>query len=92
MVVYIKLLPPFSDAVGKRKIEMNTNNNEFNIETLFIELIRQYPSVRTLFPKKLNKNNIYGNCFPVREGNLLRIDDEIKDKDSITIYGSISGG
>lgn len=93
MPVTILLFSPFSDAVGKKKIEIQMKDNEkASIKELLKELREEYPKLQALLPEALNKNGIYGNLFPVRGDEMLQMDDEIHDQDTIKIYGSLSGG
>lgn len=93
MIVTIMFFSPYSEAVGKKKIEVQVKEKEkLNITELLIELKKIYPNLQSLLPKTLNQSGIYGNLFPVRDGQMLHMEDEIHDQDVLKIYGSLSGG
>jgi len=92
MGVYINLFPPFSCAVGRKKLVVNLEENKILFKDLIYLLINDYPEMKELFPDNINRDNFYGNCYSERDGKLLDLEDYIKDGDTISLYASLSGG
>jgi molybdopterin converting factor small subunit len=89
---YVRIYPPFSDIVGDRQIILKLESKEIKFVDAVKKLVDLYPKMNEIFPVALSKENIYGVCFPVINGKLIRLEDNIKSGDIIEIYGSIYGG
>jgi len=92
MKLKIKLLRPFSEAVGKKDLEIEFNENTLN--DLLKSLVNKYPKLE----KEFFKNNselteyicIFINDKPISALN--GVDTLLKNGDKILFFIPISGG
>ena len=92
MRIYLHLFPPFSSAVGKKRMELNIEQNKILFKDLIDLLIDDFPRIQDLFPINITEENFYGNCYAIRDGKLLGLEDYINEGDIVSLYGSLSGG
>ena len=92
MKLKIKLLRPFSNAVGKSELELDFDG--MTLENLLKVLIDKYPKLKKEFYKKTNELTEYMSVFvndkPISALN--GINTELKDDDEILFFIPISGG
>ena len=92
MKLKIKLLKPFSDAVGKSELKVDFNGN--TLEDLLKILVDRYPKLKKEFYTKTNELTDYMCVFvndkPVTA--LKGINTEFKNGDELLFFVPISGG
>ena len=92
MKLKIKLLRPFSNAVGKSELELDFDG--MTLENLLKVLIDKYPKLKKEFYTKTNELTEY-MCVFVNDkpiSALNGINTELKDDDEILFFIPISGG
>jgi len=92
MKLKIKLLKPFSDAVGKSEIELDFDSN--TLEDLLKVLVDRYPKLKKEFYTKTDELTEY-ICMFVNDkpiSALKGLDTELKNDDEILFFIPISGG
>ena len=92
MKLKIKLLRPFSDAVGKSELELDFDG--MTLENLLKVLIDKYPKLKKEFYTKTNELTEY-MCVFVNDkpiSALNGINTELKNDDEILFFIPISGG
>ncbi len=92
MKLKIKLLRPFSNAVGKSELELDFDG--MTLENLLKLLIDKYPKLKKEFYTKTNELTEY-MCVFVNDkpiSALNGISTELKDDDEILFFIPISGG
>jgi len=93
MVVTIILFPPFSRVIAKERVNIDfAKDQRVTFRRVLNRFIDEYPVAKALLPTASDHVRVYGNLLPVRDNNLLLLDDEVFDKDAIKLYGSIAGG
>lgn len=90
--IELKLYPPFSDVVGGRKLQLKFDCEFVTLETVFKALLENHPDIEKIYPSRITNENIYGFCYPVRQGELLKLNENLRSGDIIEIYGSLQGG
>jgi MoaD family protein len=92
MRIKIKLLKPFSDAVGKSEFDLEFIGK--NLVGLIKELTNKYPDLKGEFYKESEELTeyicIFVNDKPISALN--GIDTELKNNDEILFFVPISGG
>ena len=92
MNIKIKLLKPFSDAVGKREIKIDFNGK--TLENLIELLVETYPKLKKEFYTKTDELTEYICMFvndkPISALNGMKT--ELKNDDEIIFFIAISGG
>ena len=92
MKVKIKLLRPFSDAIGKNELELDIHGNK--LENLLRELVTRYPKLKNeIYTKKDELTDyicIFVNDKPSTALNGM--DSELKNDDEILFFIPVSGG
>jgi MoaD family protein len=92
MKLTIKLLRPFSDAIGKNEIEIDFKEN--TLEELLKVLINTYPKLKKEFYSDKNELTeyivIFVNDKPISALNGLNT--KLKNNDVIFFFMPISGG
>ena len=92
MKLKIKLLKPFSDAIGKSELRIDFDG--ITLEDLFKVLINRYPKLRNEFYTKNNELTeyicVFVNDKPISA--LKGIDTILKKDDEILFFIPISGG
>lgn len=92
MKIKIKLLKPFSDAVGKTELELDFKGS--TIEDLLKLLVDRYPKLKEEFYTKSGELTEYVCVFvndkPISALN--EINTELKNGDEILFFIPISGG
>lgn len=92
MKLKIKLLRPFSNAVGKSELELDFDG--MTLENLLKVLIDKYPKLKKEFYTKTNELTEY-MCVFVNDkpiSALNGINTELKNDDEILFFIPISGG
>ena len=92
MKLKIKLLKPFSDAVGKNELELDFNG--ITLEDLLKELVNRYPKLNKEFYKKPGDLTDY-MCIFVNDKpttSLNGVNTELKNGDELLFFIPISGG
>jgi len=88
----IKLLKPFSNAVGKSELELDFNGN--TLDDLLKVLVDRYPKLKKEFYTKTDELTEY-ICMFVNDkpiSALKGLDAELKNDDEILFFIPISGG
>ena len=92
MKLKIKLLKPFSDAVGKRELEIDFNG--ITLEDLFKVLVDRYPKLKKEFYTKTDELTdqmcVFVNDKPISALN--GVNTELKNGDELLFFVPISGG
>ena len=92
MKINIKLLKPFSDAVGKKELKIEFNGN--TLADLLKFLINKYPNLNKELYTKNNELSdhicIFVNDKPIT--TLNGINSKIKNDDEILFFIPLSGG
>ncbi len=92
MKLKIKLLKPFSDAVGKRELEVDFNG--ITLEDLFKVLVDRYPKLKKEFYTKTSELAdhmcVFVNDKPISALN--GVNTELKNGDELLFFIPISGG
>lgn len=92
MKVKIKLLRPFSDAIGKNELQLDFNGS--TLQNLLRELVTKYPKLKKeLYTKNDELTDyicIFVNDKPITALN--GIDTELKNDDEILLFVPVSGG
>ncbi len=92
MKLKIKLLKPFSNAVGKSELELDFNGS--TLDDLLKVLVDRYPKLKKEFYTKTNELTEY-MCVFVNDkpiSALKGLDSELKNDDEILFFIPISGG
>jgi len=92
MKLKIKLLRPFSDAVGKSELKLDFDG--MTLENLLKILVDRYPKLKKEFYTKTNELTEY-MCVFVNDkpiSALNGINTELKNDDEILFFIPISGG
>jgi molybdopterin synthase sulfur carrier subunit len=92
MNLKIKLLRPFSDAIGKSELELDFNGD--TLKDVLMELISRYPQLKKEFYIKNNELTQY-MCVFVNDkpiSALNGIETVIKNGDELLFFIPISGG
>jgi MoaD family protein len=92
MKLKIKLLKPFSDAVGESEIKLDFDSN--TLEDLLKVLVDRYPKLKEEFYTKTGELTEY-MCVFVNDkpiSALNGINTELKNGDEILFFIPISGG
>ena len=92
MKLKINLLKPFSDAVGKKKIETEFNGK--TIEELLKILIYKYPKLKNQIYTNINEISEY-ICIFVNNKSISTLDGiktELENGDELLFFIPISGG
>ena len=92
MKIKIKLLRPFSEAVGKDELLIDFRSN--TVEELLKTLVEKYPKLKKEFFTKTNELtefiNIFVNDKPLSALNGLNTN--LKNNDEILFFIPVSGG
>ena len=92
MKIKIKLLKPFSNAVGKSEIDLDFNGHI--LKDLIKYLTNQYPNLKKKFYSETNEVTEY-ICIFINDkpaSALNGIDTKLKNGDEILFFIPISGG
>jgi MoaD family protein len=92
MKLKIKLLKPFSDAVGKSEFELNFDGNR--LKDLLKLLVDRYPKLKKEFYTKTDELTEY-MCVFVNDKPISALNGtntELKNDDEILFFIPISGG
>ena len=92
MKLKIKLLKPFSDAVGKSELELDFDSN--TLEDLLKVLVDRYPKLKKEFYTKTDELTEY-ICMFVNDkpiSALNGINTELKNGDELLFFVPVSGG
>jgi len=92
MKIKIKLLRPFSDAVGKKELEVDFSGTTLN--DLLALLVDKYPKLKNEFYSKNNELTEY-MCMFVNDkpaSALKGVDTKLKNSDEILFFMPLSGG
>jgi len=92
MKLKIKLLKPFSDAVGKSELELDFDSN--TLEDLLKVLVDRYPKLKKEFYTKTDELTAY-MCVFVNDkptSALNGLNTVLKNGDEILFFIPISGG
>ena len=92
MRLKIKLLKPFSDAVGKSELQLDFNGS--TLDDLLKTLVNRYPKLEKEFYTKAGELTEY-ICMFVNDkpaSALNGINTELKNDDEILFFIPISGG
>ena len=92
MKLKIKLLKPFSNAVGKKEIEVDFIGS--NLKDLLRLLVDRYPKLKEEFYTKTDELSEY-ICMFVNDkpiSALNELETELKDGDEILFFVPVSGG
>lgn len=92
MKLKIKLLKPFSDAVGKGELELDFDG--VTLEDLLKVLVNRYPQLKKEFYTKAGKLTDY-MCMFVNDkpiSALNGVNTELKNGDELLFFVPISGG
>jgi MoaD family protein len=88
----LKLLKPFSNAVGKSELELDFNGS--TLDDLLKVLVNRYPKLKKEFYTKTDELTEY-ICMFVNDkpiSALKGLDTELKNDDEILFFIPISGG
>ena len=92
MKLKIKLLKPFSDAVGKSELELDFDSN--TLEELLKILVDKYPKLKKEFYTEANELTdhicMFVNDKPISALN--GINTELKNGDELLFFVPVSGG
>ena len=92
MKVKIKLLRPFSDAIGKNELELDFNGS--TLQNLLRDLVTKYPKLRKEIYTKNNELTdyicIFVNDKPITALN--GVESKLKNDDEILLFVPVSGG
>jgi len=92
MKIKIKLLKPFSDAVGKSEVELDFNGA--TLEDMLKVLVNRYPRLKKEFYTKTDELTDY-MCMFVNDkpiSALNGINTELKNGDELLFFIPVSGG
>jgi len=92
MKLKIKLLKPFSDAVGKSELELDFDGA--TLEDMLKVLVNRYPSLKKEFYTKTDELTDY-MCMFVNDkpiSALNGINTELKNGDELLFFIPVSGG
>ena len=92
MELKLKLLKPFSDAVGKSELQLAFDGS--TLEDLLKELIDRYPKLKKEFYTKTGELTDY-ICMFVNDKTISAlngVNTELKNDDEILFFIPISGG
>ncbi len=92
MKLKIKLLKPFSDAVGKSELELDFDGA--TLEDMLKVLVNRYPSLKKEFHTKTDELTDY-MCMFVNDkpiSALNGINTELKNGDELLFFIPVSGG
>ncbi len=92
MKLKIKLLKPFSDAVGKSELELDFDGA--TLEDMLKVLVNRYPKLKKEFYTKTNELTDY-MCMFVNDkpiSALNGINTELKNGDELLFFIPVSGG
>jgi len=89
--VKVKLYAPFSNYVDRRRIEVEIDQNATFIE-LLLKVAEVYPKFRSAIPDITDRCVFYNNMVPVIDSSVIELQQNFKDGDEISLFGSISGG
>ena len=92
MKLKIKLLKPFSDAVGKNELELDFDGATF--EDMLKVLVNRYPRLKKEFYTKTDELTDY-MCMFVNDkpiSALNGINTELKNGDELLFFIPVSGG
>lgn len=92
MIIKINLFPPYSIIVKQKKINLEVEGTSASLKDVIKEFIKKYPEVKDLVPCVEDRDRVYGNLVPVRNGKVVFLNEEIFENDVIDFYGSLSGG
>jgi molybdopterin converting factor small subunit len=91
MKVFIDFYLPFKEVIGEKRIELEFQETTITMKELLKKIVDRYPA----FLKQFTTDDIeiiYQNIAVLKGGNLLLLDDIIKDGDIIKIFSPMSGG
>jgi len=91
MKVFIDFYLPFKEVIGEKRIELEFQETTITMRELLKKIVNRYPA----FLKQFTTDDIeiiYQNIAVLKGGNLLLLDDIIKDGDIIKIFSPMSGG
>jgi MoaD family protein len=92
MILTIEFTRPFSEAVGKRLVEVDFNGR--TCEELFGYLVNEYPKLKSEFYTDANEVTEYLIVF-VNDKPISALDGmetEVRDGDRLLLFFPISGG
>jgi len=89
--VKVNFFAPFNNHIGKKRIEIEVAENASFIDLLF-KITEIYPKFREAIPDVTDRCVFYNNIVPVMDGSVIGLQQNFKDGDEISLFGSISGG
>ncbi|MCF6097124.1 hypothetical protein L1766_09030 [Thermovorax subterraneus] len=92
MIIKINLFPPYSIILNKKEINLEVEGTSASFKDVLKEFMKKYPQVKDLLPSDEDRDRVYGNLVPVRNGKVIFLNEEIFENDVIDFFGSLSGG
>jgi molybdopterin converting factor small subunit len=89
--VQVRLYAPFSNYIDRKKIEVEIEENATFTE-LLLKVAEVYPNFRSAIPDVTDRCIFYNNMVPVLNCSVVGLQQNLKDGDEISLFGSISGG
>ena len=92
MKIKIKLLRPFSDAVGRKEFDLDFKGR--NITDLIKTLVKKYPKLKNEFYKETKELSVYV-CIFVNDkpiSALDGLDTTLKNGNELLFFMPVSGG
>gem|GEM_PF-2455095 len=89
--IKVKLYAPFNNHIGKKWIEVEMDEDAIFID-LLLRIAEIYPKFRDAIPDVTDRCVFYNNMVPVIDSNVISLQQNFKDGDEISLFGSISGG